>query len=493
MTTATGPPLTAAKLTTRDPGEHMAASKRLTTDDVAEAVATLDALRARGATLVKASRVNPKGYMVCAQSAQGKVKYETCTSWHTQRLSPRGLDLWGMGYRVVGGTSEYQRMGCIYGFQRSYADAMADIQEKARTGVNVRQRIVPGSLYIVPGYLIAKDDYKTLEAALSVAYRAWVDPASVVGGWPPPEDNLAGEPGESLDHGGRVMILTWNPDRFHWDEGEYRDLVEQTAQGVLVPGDWSTGSRIGGVGDGDRFVLLRQGSHGRGIVGSGTVTSDVFQTDAWDDSGGLSNYVEVLWERVVPVEDALPTDTLKSQLPETNWDRLQMSGTLLKPALAPRLAELWSDHLAEIAQGDSAVGGGQGIVVDAALRRKIEDAAQDRLMDHYRRQGWTVTDTRYGNPFDAIAQRGDEVVYLEAKGTQSSGATVRVTRDEVGHARANRGQCVIGIWSGIALNDRGEVERQSGRFEVMPFEPADEDLVVVAYDWRVPAGPIRSR
>jgi len=291
----------------------------------------------------------------------------------------------------------------------------------------------------------------------------------------------------SLDGFGQVLILTWNPDKFHWDEDEYQDIVHQTALGVSVPFDWSTGGRTGGVGDGDRFVLLRQGTHGRGIVASGMVTSEVFQTGTWDDSGGESNYVKISFERVVPVEDALPTETLKEQVPETNWDRLQMSGTLLKPELITRLAQLWSDHLAGITEGESGNGGGgQGILADALRRKKIEDAAQERLMEHYRHSGFTVTDTRYGNPFDAIAQRGDQLVYLEAKGTQSNGSTVRVTRDEVAHARANAGHCKMGIWAGIRFSSDGEVDPTSGFFKVIPFKPDEDDLFPISYDWCVP-------
>jgi len=290
---------------------------------------------------------------------------------------------------------------------------------------------------------------------------------------------------EAPDHGSRVLILTWNPDKWGWDEAEYFDLVQRTAQGELISGRWSTGGRIGGVGDGDRFILLRQGTHGRGIVASGSLTGEIFQSGAWDDSGGQANYVEVFWERVVPVEDALPTETLKEQLPEKNWDRIQMSGTLLEPELINQLASLWSDHLAGLAQVEDAGGGGPAIVADALKRKKIEDAAQERLMEHYRRHGFTVTDTRYGNPFDAIAQRGDHLVYLEAKGTQTDGSTVRVTRDEVAHARANTGRCKMGIWAGIRFGGDGEVDPETGYFRVIPFEPDDDDLSPVSYDWFV--------
>jgi hypothetical protein len=69
-----------------------------------------------------------------------------------------------------------------------------------------------------------------------------------------------------------------------------------------------------------------------------------------------------------------------------------------------------------------------------------------------------ITDTRYGNPFDAVARKSaawgvstdgivstsglgdDDLPYLEAKGTQSAGNTVLVTREEVDHACANKGR-----------------------------------------------------
>jgi hypothetical protein len=163
------------------------------------------------------------------------------------------------------------------------------------------------------------------------------------------------------------MILNWNPDKWHWDEGEYLDLVERTAEGETTPGNWSTGNRIGGALDGDRVFLLRQGTHGRGIVASGTVASEIYQAEDWDGSGVSANYVDVLWQRVVPVEDALPTETLKRQLPETNWDRLQMSGTFLKPELVGKLEELWSQQLSSSTQRDGRSRGGEAALADAPM------------------------------------------------------------------------------------------------------------------------------
>ncbi|MFE5836710.1 protein NO VEIN domain-containing protein [Arthrobacter sp. NPDC056493] len=93
---------------------------------------------------------------------------------------------------------------------------------------------------------------------------------------------------------------------------------------------------------------------------------------------------------------------------------------------------------------DQPVARGQGLQMDSEVRKALEDAAQDRLMCHYRDRGWTVTDTRWNRPYDAHADRGGERIYLEAKGTQSRGESVIVTRNEVDHARQHPGLCWMG-------------------------------------------------
>jgi hypothetical protein len=133
--------------------------------------------------------------------------------------------------------------------------------------------------------------------------------------------------------------------------------------------------------------------------------------------------------------------------------------------------------------------GRQGLQRDTEVRRAIEDAAQDRLMRLDRDDGWTVTDTRQNRPYDAVAVRGTEQIYLEAKGTQSAGQSVIVTRNEVDHARRHPGQCWIGVWSGIRFKDE-HVDPEAGTFRVVPFEPDDRDLRPRDYDWALPGDPL---
>ena len=123
---------------------------------------------------------------------------------------------------------------------------------------------------------------------------------------------------------------------------------------------------------------------------------------------------------------------------------------------------------------------------DPELRRKAEDYAQELLEQRFRKDKWRVEDTRYGNPFDAIARRGREVRYLEAKGTMSDGASVQVTAGEVNFAWNNPGQCVIGIVSGIRFDEKRQIIRESGTLVTRDWCPDESDLSPIVYKWTPP-------
>ena len=128
---------------------------------------------------------------------------------------------------------------------------------------------------------------------------------------------------------------------------------------------------------------------------------------------------------------------------------------------------------------------GQGLQMDAEVRRAIENAAQDRLMRYYRDRGWTVTDTRHNRPYDAEAVRGAERIYLEAKGTQSRRDSVIVTRNEVNHASKHPGRCWLGVWTGMRIMD-GVVDPDAGTFKIFAFNPEGRDLRPRDFDWTLP-------
>lgn len=283
------------------------------------------------------------------------------------------------------------------------------------------------------------------------------------------------------------FLCTWNPREWSWLDRDINEAIEATQSGHVVEEPWSMGSRWSGVQPGDRVFLLKQGVDPRGIVASGIARGPVYSAGHWKGPGRETPYIDIDFDRVIDPSNPLAVETLMSDIPEHHW-RPQGSGTIIPPRSLERLEALWADHLAGI-NGPGGVGaaGGQGRTLDPLRRKKIEDAAQTRLMKHFEDRGWDVEDTRFGNPFDARATKGEATLYLEAKGSTSPGETVIITRGEIRWTREHPGQCMVGIWSGMRLDPDGEVDPKAGTFRVVEFAPRKVDLAPIAYDWRVNA------
>lgn len=294
------------------------------------------------------------------------------------------------------------------------------------------------------------------------------------------------DPQDTPQVAGHAVLLTWNPINFDWGD-DYLDAIDRTTNGERVESEWSTGSRKTDLAHGDRAYLLRQGKEPRGIVASGWLTGTVHDGKHWDRSGRAAHYVNVEWDTVLAAQDALPWDKLEAEMPTQDWTP-QGSGTSIRPENLEPLERLWAEHLTDITSvvvsprpGDA---GGQGRILDPIARKKIEDAAQDRLMKHYKDKHWTVVDTRYGNPYDAVARKGKQEIYLEAKGTMTPGYSITITRGEVDHARTHPGVCVIGIWSDMTFLDDGEIDPDNGTFKIIDFDPDEGSLEVIDYRWK---------
>ena len=281
-----------------------------------------------------------------------------------------------------------------------------------------------------------------------------------------------------------TMVATWNPDKWHWSQWD-RD-ARATEAGGIVRGRWSTGSRKEGVEPGDRVFLLKQGNEPRGIVGSGTCSSRIFQDQHWDDerAGDDANFVLIEWDTIVTEDNLLPHSELTARIPAGRLWRPQGSGSLLAPDVASDLEALWAEHLQQPAPVPPRTSPRQGWRLDKERRKKVEDAAQARLEQYFRDDGWEVKDVRYGNSYDAMATKaGEPVLYLEAKGTETAGASVIVSRGEVNWARDHPGQCVLGILSDVRFLPSGDVDPNSGVFRLYNWRPGKGELVPRDYDW----------
>jgi hypothetical protein len=93
---------------------------------------------------------------------------------------------------------------------------------------------------------------------------------------------------------------------------------------------------------------------------------------------------------LLPV-DGLPHANLVEQIPEGGIWRPQSSGWVLRPDVAVDLETLWAQHLGQAVPLPPRSSPRQGWQMDPARRKKVEDAAQDRLMAHYGERGAPVS------------------------------------------------------------------------------------------------------
>ncbi|BBX69247.1 hypothetical protein [Mycolicibacterium psychrotolerans] len=146
-----------------------------------------------------------------------------------------------------------------------------------------------------------------------------------------------------------TMIALWNPDE--WPDGvaeHHFGLLAERGFGLSIVGPWSTGSRKYDIGYGDTVYMLMVGDRGRGVIRSGIALEGISQDGDWRGGDREANYIKrVEWRHFVPVEDALPTETLKDQIPEVNWDRMQASGVVIDEPAAQTLDDLWLAHIGQ--------------------------------------------------------------------------------------------------------------------------------------------------
>jgi hypothetical protein len=142
-----------------------------------------------------------------------------------------------------------------------------------------------------------------------------------------------------------TYILTWDAGEAGYPAAEYAADVAATAASHEVPGRWSVGSRRSGTAAGDRVFLLRQ-KVDRGIVASGRLKEgSIYAAAPWDDPARTAYYADVIWERVVAVEDRLAFDELAVVAPGHDWDHVLGSGQELQAPDDVALETRWQEVL----------------------------------------------------------------------------------------------------------------------------------------------------
>jgi len=132
---------------------------------------------------------------------------------------------------------------------------------------------------------------------------------------------------------------------------------------------------------------------------------------------------------------------------------------------------------------------GQGFGGSYAENRAIERRAVDLAVEYFRAtKKWdSIKDTGATESFDLLLSNKDSKMYVEVKGTQSSGERVFLSKNEVNVQKQYYPNNALVIVSAIKLT-KGEVPTATeGEIRVIsPWMVEDSDLTAMAYEYSVP-------
>ena len=135
-----------------------------------------------------------------------------------------------------------------------------------------------------------------------------------------------------------AYLLTWNPKHFATggDGSESGTLNYELGEKVR----WSCNSQQPKVGD--RVYIIRLGVEPRGIVASGTVSTEYYSDTHWSDESKQTGYIQFQMEdsRQNCEQGMLPMLLLKSAFPKQKWSP-QSSGIAITNADIDDLETLW--------------------------------------------------------------------------------------------------------------------------------------------------------
>ncbi len=125
--------------------------------------------------------------------------------------------------------------------------------------------------------------------------------------------------------------------------------------------------------------------------------------------------------------------------------------------------------------------------LSAAENKAIEERAVQVTREHFEHQlGYSTKDVGATESYDVHATRGSEVIKVEVKGTTTSGASVVLTRNELGlHQKAHPNNA-LAVVRNIVLDRSGSEPVATGGELVllMPWQIDQRDLSAIAYDYR---------
>jgi len=134
---------------------------------------------------------------------------------------------------------------------------------------------------------------------------------------------------------------------------------------------------------------------------------------------------------------------------------------------------------------EEAIAKSQGFVQDAKVRRALEEYAMSAASNHFASSGYTVEDCSKNHPYDLCCQKHGSSIYVEVKGTQTTGSEILLTPGEVQFAAAHQAQMVLFVLHSISVSPETKALSGGQQFVVAPWIINSGALKPVSYKYTV--------
>jgi|694.fasta_scaffold12389_14 hypothetical protein len=127
---------------------------------------------------------------------------------------------------------------------------------------------------------------------------------------------------------------------------------------------------------------------------------------------------------------------------------------------------------------------GQGFQLDTKLRKAIEDHAMKEATNYFELLGYDVANVSARRPYDLQCVKGKTHLYVEVKGTQSTGESVFLTAGEVRFAVKHASNMALFILHSVQVDSSSNVSGGVRDIRI-PWIVNEEDLAALSYKYQV--------
>jgi hypothetical protein len=138
-----------------------------------------------------------------------------------------------------------------------------------------------------------------------------------------------------------------------------------------------------------------------------------------------------------------------------------------------------SEEAATVAQEQAA-----GFQSNPEIRKVVEQHAMKKAHKALEKRGYgQFVDTSVSNAYDYTCRKSGKAFFVEVKGTQTSGKSVILTKNEVEHIKANPGTCILVVVHSVKM--AGKKVSKAGTADITEkWQLTDGKLTATQYIWK---------